>query len=161
MFMGFILHIYIIFGPNLLTGGPTNIAVLLPVSVFQRKGISNGVQTEWNLQQHYFWEEYHPGDLEFTTEDPRGGQEIGGVPPLLGTPLSRGPLEHLLTDFFRLYKPTYPKNIKYHSRSGVPPSQAPVATKNQSGPCSGTLLEGDPSPEAIFIIPALSMTRRE
>ena len=27
MFMGFILHIYIIFGTNLLTGGPTRIAV--------------------------------------------------------------------------------------------------------------------------------------
>ena len=27
MFMGFILHIYIIFGTNLLTGGPAHIAV--------------------------------------------------------------------------------------------------------------------------------------
>ena len=46
MFMGFTLHTYIIFGTNLLTGGPTHIAVLFPVSVFRRKGISNGVQTE-------------------------------------------------------------------------------------------------------------------
>ena len=46
MFMGFTLHIYIIVGTNLLTGGPAHIAVLLPVSVFRRKGISNGVQTE-------------------------------------------------------------------------------------------------------------------
>ena len=41
MFMGFILHIYIIFGTNLLPGGPTHIAVFLPISVFRRKGISN------------------------------------------------------------------------------------------------------------------------
>ena len=41
MFMGFILHIYIIFGTNLLTGGPAHIAVFLPISVFRRKGISN------------------------------------------------------------------------------------------------------------------------
>lgn len=47
MFMGFILHIIIIFGTKLLTGGPARIAVyFLPISVFQRKGISNGVQTE-------------------------------------------------------------------------------------------------------------------
>ena len=46
MFMGFILHIYIIFGTNLLTGGPARIAVFLPILVFRRKGISNGVQTE-------------------------------------------------------------------------------------------------------------------
>ena len=38
--MGFILHIYIIFGTNLLTGGPAHIAVFLPISVFRRKGIS-------------------------------------------------------------------------------------------------------------------------
>ena len=57
-------------------------------------------------------------------------------------PLSRGPLEHLPTDFFRLYKPTYPKNIEYQDRSGVPPLQAFVATKNLSGALPGTLPEG-------------------
>ena len=49
MFMGFILHIYIIFGTNLLTRGPAHIAVFLPISVFRRKGISNGVQTDENF----------------------------------------------------------------------------------------------------------------
>ena len=79
------------------------------------------------------------------SEDPRGGQEIGGTPPhLLGAPLSPGPLEHLPTDFFRLYKPTYPKNIEYQDRSGVPPPQASVANKNLSGARSGTLPEGEP-----------------
>ena len=47
--MGFTLHIYIIFGTNLLTGGPTRIAIFLPISVFQRKGISNGVQMQQNF----------------------------------------------------------------------------------------------------------------
>ena len=44
--MGFTMHIYIIFGTNLLTGGLVQIAVFLPISVFRRKGISNGVQME-------------------------------------------------------------------------------------------------------------------
>ena len=57
MFMGFILHIYIIFATNLLTGGPAHIAVFLPISVFRRKEISNGVQTEWNLRERDFWNE--------------------------------------------------------------------------------------------------------
>ena len=35
--MGFILHIYIIFGTNLLTGGPARIAAFLPISVFRKK----------------------------------------------------------------------------------------------------------------------------
>ena len=160
MFIDFIIHFYIIFGTNLLTGGPAHTAVLLPVSVFQRKWISNRVQTEWNLRQRDFLEEYHPGDLEFTSEEPRGGQEIG-APPTGCAPLSREPLEHLSTDFFRLYKPTYPKDIENQDRLAVPPPQASVATKNLSGARSGTLSEGEPSPVAIFIIPVLSMTRRE
>ena len=53
-----------------------------------------------------------------------------------------GPLVAPLTDFFRLYMSIYPKNMEEHNRSGVPPPQASVATKNQSGPCSGTLPEG-------------------
>ena len=35
MLMGFILHIYIIFGTNLLTRGPARIAVFLPILVFR------------------------------------------------------------------------------------------------------------------------------
>ena len=46
MFMGFTIHFYIIFGANLLTGGLARIADFLPISVFHRKGISNGVQME-------------------------------------------------------------------------------------------------------------------
>ena len=37
MFMGFTKHFYITFGTNLLTGGPAQIAVFLPISVFRRK----------------------------------------------------------------------------------------------------------------------------
>ena len=81
MFMGFTKHFYIIFGTNLLTGGPAHIVVLLPVSVFQRKGISNGVQTEWNLRERDFWKGYDPGDLEFKPGKAQGSHEIGGAPP--------------------------------------------------------------------------------
>ena len=54
----------------------------------------------------------------------------------------RGPLVAPLTYFFFLYIPIYPKTIGEQEKSGVPPPQASVATKNQSGPCSGTLPEG-------------------
>ena len=62
----------------------------------------------------------------------------GGAPD----PHPCGLLVAPLTDFFRLYMSIYPKNIGEQNRSGVPPPQASVATKNQSGPCSGTLPEG-------------------
>ena len=37
MFMGCILHIYIIFGTNLLTGGPAHIAVFCLFQYFEEK----------------------------------------------------------------------------------------------------------------------------
>ena len=132
--MGFILHFYIIFGTNLLTGDPTQIVVFLPISVFRRKGISNGVQTEWNLRERDFWNERDPGDLELKSGKLRGGHEAGRRAPTLVAPL---------TDFFRLYISIYPKNFGEQNRSGVPRPQASVATKNQWGPCSGTLPEGE------------------
>ena len=70
---------------------------------------------------------------------------VGGAPTPLGrAPLPRGPPFGPPTYFFHPYIPTYPKTSRTEDRSGVPPPQASVATKNQSGPCSGTLPEGDP-----------------
>ena len=91
-------------------------------------------ETFW---RSYFWKESNPGDLESTSRKQRGRHEAGGraLHP-------RGPLVAPLTDFFRLYISIYPKTIGEQNRSGVPPPQASVATKNQSGPCSGTLPEG-------------------
>ena len=121
MFMGFILHIYIIFGTNILTGGPARITVFLPISVFQRKGISNGVQTEWNLRERDFWNERDPEDLECKSRSSRGLNEIGAPPPKGRAPLSRGPLGRPPTYFFLLYKPTYPKNIQGADETQFPP----------------------------------------
>ena len=121
MFMGFILHTYIIFATNLLTGGPACIAVYLPISVFGRKGISNGVQTEWNLRERDFWNERDQEDLECKSRSRWGGHESGGrAHPYRARPLSRGPLGCSPTYFFLLYKPTYPENIQ-----GAPETQFP------------------------------------
>ena len=75
-------------------------------------------------------------DVRSASRWPRGreARPTPGRAPTLVAPL---------TDFFRLYMSIYPKNIREHNRSGVPPPQASVATKNQSGPCSGTLSEGE------------------
>ena len=68
------------------------------------------------------------------------GREVRHTP--WARPHPRGPLVAPLTDFFRLYISIYPKNIGEQNRSGDPPPQASVATKSQSGHCSGTLPEG-------------------
>ena len=84
-------------------------------------------------------------DLDSTSEDTGGAHEGGGhAHPLGRAPLPRGAPVAPPTYSFHPYIPTYPKTSRREPRSGVPPPQASRATKNQSGPCSGTLPEGDP-----------------
>ena len=68
------MHFYIIFGTNILTEGPVQIAVFLPISVFRKKGISNGMKPSGEC----FWNKRNPGDLEWTSRKKQGGHEAGG-----------------------------------------------------------------------------------
>ena len=93
---------------------------------------------------------------------PRGAHEGGGRTQQGGhAPYPREPLVGPLTYFFHLYISIYPKTIGEHNRSGVPPPEACIATKSQSRPVLAACRRGNRSPVAIFIIPVLSMTRRE
>ena len=76
--MGFNMLFYIIFGTNLLTGGPVPVSIFLPILEFCRKGISNRVQTEWNLREDLSWTKSNPEDLELKSGTPRGVHEAGG-----------------------------------------------------------------------------------
>ena len=88
MFMDFTLHFYIIFGTNLLIGGPARIAIFLPISVFRGKGISDGVKTERNQLEKLILEGNQPAGLGVHVRGspgcPRGwGARLSplGVPP--------------------------------------------------------------------------------
>ena len=103
MLMGFILHFYIIFGSNLLTQGPVQIAGFLPISVFRRKGIQNGVQTDETFGNVIFGtnviQRTWSGRQETYEEATRQGARL---PP--GRALHpRGPLVASLTDLLRFY----------------------------------------------------------
>ena len=54
MFMGFIIHFYIIFGTNLLTQSPVPVSVFFLVLEYRRKGKPNGVQLNWNFTEIIF-----------------------------------------------------------------------------------------------------------
>ena len=107
---------------------------------------TEAIQETWSRRQGSFEEATRQGGAPY----PPGRASHPG-----------GPLVAPLTDFFRLYMSIYPKNIGEQNRSGVPPPEAFVDTENQSRSIPAPCRRGNPSPVAIFIIPALSMTRRE
>ena len=83
-----LLYTFILFlGTNLLTGGPAQNCCFPPILGFRRKGISNGVQTEWNLRERDFLTEHYPEDLDPTLRNKGGGHEVGATP----TPQARPP----------------------------------------------------------------------
>ena len=141
--MGLFIHFYIIFGNNQLTGGPAQIIVFCLFQCFTEKEYQTESKQNETFGSVIFWNKRDPEDLEWTSSNQQGSHEEGerAYPP--GCALHpRGPLVAPPTYFLLLYIRIYPENIQDHNRSGVPPPQAFVATKNQSGPCSGTLLEG-------------------
>ena len=142
--MGFIIHFYIIFGTNLLTGGPAQICCFMPISVFRGKGISDGVKTERNQLEKLFLEGKQPDRLGVHVRGVPGCPRGWGCPPPLGAPLPREHPGGPPTYPFHPYIPTYPKTSRTEDRSGVPPPQASVATKNLLGARSSALPEGDP-----------------
>ena len=152
MFMGFILHIYIIFGTNLLTGGPAHIAVFLPISVFWRKGISNGVQMEWNLREHDFWNERDLEDLECKPRSSQGVHEGGGrAHPYRARPYLVGPSgghRHTSSSYIYLRTPKTsrePPKKYFHHRNLLYPRDPILEPSSVAPP------EGESTTEGFYI----------
>ena len=119
--MGFIIHLYIIFGTNLLTGGPAQIAVLAYFSVSKKrktKRSPNGMKPSGEL----FLERKQSRRLGvYVREATRKARGRGGAHPPGRALHPRGPLVAPLTYFFLLYIPIYPKTIEEQKISGVSP----------------------------------------
>ena len=91
--LGFIFHFYIIFGTNLLTGGPAQICCFMSISVFWRKGISDGVETERNQLEKLFLEGNPPDGLgPHVRRYGRCSRGWGARPPPRRAPCLVGPL---------------------------------------------------------------------
>ena len=104
------------FGTNLLTESP--MPVILHVLEFHRKGIPNGVQTEWNLRDVLSWTERKPEDLEMKSEMQRGGHETGEcaqegrAPPYLMGP--RSSLDLVPSPIYTLIPRKHPGELWNH-----------------------------------------------
>ena len=151
--MGLFIHFYIIFGTNLLTGGPAQIAVFLPISVFCRKRISNGVQSNETLGSVIFGTNMIQRTWSGSQETSEAATRVPGVPPTVGrSPYPHGPLERPPTYFFLLYIYTYPKNIQEHHEKLFPPPQPSVSARSHLGAFDGALSEGESTTEGLYII---------
>ena len=146
IFMGFTLHFYIIFGTNLLAGGPTQIAIFFAYfSVSKKRNVKrspNGMKPSGELFLEQTQSRRLGVDVKEAMRRPRGRRAC---------PHPRGPLVAPLTYLFRLYILIYPKNIREHHKTLFPPPQPSVPVRSHLGAFSGTPLEGESITEGFYI----------
>ena len=117
--------------------------MFFPCFRVSQKRNTKGSPIDVPIIDDFLWTKRSPWSARVGPEESWAAHEGGGhAHPPRARPLPRGPPFGPPTYFFHPYIPTYPKTSRTEDRSGVPPPQASVATKKQSGPCSGTLPEG-------------------
>ena len=123
MFMGFVLHIYIIFGTKLLTGGPAHIAVFFCLfQYFEEKEYQTESKRNETFRSVIFGTNVIQRTWSASQEASEAATRVEGAPtPTRRAPLSHGPLERPPTYFFLLYIPTYPENIQGANEKQFPP----------------------------------------
>ena len=150
--MGFVIHFYIIFGTNLLTGGPAQIAVFCLFQSFAGKEYqteskrnetfgnvifgTNVIHRTWSLRQ------------EINQESTRQG---GAPTPPRRALHPRGAHVAPPTYFFLLYIPTYPQTNRSIHENLIPPPQPSVPVRSHLGAFSGVLPVGALITEGFYI----------
>ena len=153
MFMGFTLHFYIIFGTNLLTGGPARIAVFCLFQCFEEKEYQTESKRHENFGSDLFGTNVIQGTWSGCQAIEEAATRVPGVPPGSGcAPHPRGPLEHPPTYLFLLYIPMYPENIQEHGEKLFPRPQPFVSTRSHLGASAGAPPEGESTMEGLYVI---------
>ena len=147
--LGFIFHFYIIFGTNLLTGGPAQNCCFLPFSVFRRNRISKESKRSETFGIVIFQPNVTQETWTILQEAPEAVTRVEGAP--WARPLPRGPLGAPPTYSFLLYIPTYPRTIRRGAKNLIPPPQLSVSTRSHLGACSGAPPEGASTMEGFYI----------
>ena len=132
--LGFIIHFYIIFGTNLLTGGPTqNCCFFAYFRVLKKKNVKrspNGMKPSgtWFLERT--WSRGLGPYVKTSTRKARGR---GRAYPPRRALHPRGAHVAPPTYFFLLYMFTYPANIQEHHETLFPPPQPSVPKRSHLG----------------------------
>ena len=154
MFMGFTLHFYIIFGTNLLTGGPAHIAVFFCLfQYFEEREYQT--ESKWNetFGNVIFGTNMIQGTWSGRQAIEEAATRVPGAPPLGGhAPHPRGTLVAPLTYLLRLYISMYPENIQEHHEKLFPPPQPSISARSHLGAFAGAPPEGESTTEGLYII---------
>ena len=122
MFMGFTLHFYIIFGTNLLTGGPARIAVFCLFQCFEEKEYQTESKRNGTFRSDLFGTNVIQRTWSGSQKQPRQPRGCPACHLGLGMPPNpHGPLGCPPTYFFCLYIPMYPENIRSDHEKLLPP----------------------------------------
>ena len=120
--LGFIIHFYIIFGTNLLTGGPAqNCCFFCLFQCFEEKEYQTESKRYETFGSVIFGINVIQRTWSASQESAEAATRVEGAPTPTGRPLSRGPLGRPLTYFFLLCIPTYPENIRSDHEKLFPP----------------------------------------
>ena len=143
--LGFIIHFYIIFGTNLLTGGlAQNCCFFAYFCVSKKQNIKrspNRMKPSGTWFSHWTWSRRLGPYSKGSKRRSRGW----------GRPLPHGPLGAPPTYFFLLYIPTYPQTIRYGAKNLIPPPQPSIPVRSHLGAFSGAPPEGASITEGFYI----------
>ena len=150
--MGFIIHFYIIFGTNLLTQGPVQIAVFCLFQCFAEKKYQTESKRNETFGIVIFGTNVIQGTWSRRQERSEEATRQGGAPAPLGVPppswAPRSSTDLLLPP---IYISIYPENIQEHHETLFPPPQPSVPVRSHLGAFSGALPEGKSIMEGFYI----------
>ena len=148
MFNGLIYTLLYYFLDLRINRRPNLNCCFLTISVFHRKGISNGMKPSRGSFLEQMQSRRLGVEVKDATRRPRGR---GRAYPPESALHPRGPLMAPPTYFFLLYIPAYPETIEEHHENLIPPPQPSVPVRSHLGAFSDALPEGASITEGFYI----------
>jgi len=148
----FIIHFYIIFGTNVLTGGPAQIAVFCLFQCFEGKEYRTESKRNETFGNVIFGTNMIQRTWSLCKAINEEGTRQGGAPTSPRRALHPcGALVAAPTYFLLLYIPIYPGNIRDGAKTLFPPPQPSVPVRSHLGAFPGAPPEGALIMEGFYI----------
>ena len=150
--LGFIFHFYTVFGTNLLTGGPVQIAIFCLFQCFTEKEYQTESKRNETFGTWFSERTWSRGLGPYVKTSTRKARGRGrAYPPPRRALHPRGPPVAPPTYSFLLYIPTNHQTTRDGAKNLIPPSQLSVSTRSHLGACSKAPPEGASITEGFYI----------